>query len=53
MDFHVITPQGSELIMQLVGGQVIIVPAPAEISLQIPQPFSSPNDPNSEKQKSP
>jgi hypothetical protein len=26
MDFHVITPRGSELIMQLVGGQVVIVP---------------------------
>jgi hypothetical protein len=39
MDFHVITPRGSELIMQLVGGQVVIVP-PAPAGHQVDRPLA-------------
>lgn len=28
MEFHVITPRGSELLMRVVDGQVVIVPPP-------------------------
>lgn len=29
MDFHVITPRGAELIMQVIDGELVIVPPPA------------------------
>lgn len=42
MDFHVITPRGSELIMQLVGGQVVIVPPAPAVHQAGPAPAPPP-----------
>jgi hypothetical protein len=36
-DFHVITPQAAELVMQVIDGQLVIVP-PATPAPALPQP---------------
>ncbi|WP_413672252.1 hypothetical protein ACEN9H_23325 [Massilia cellulosiltytica] len=40
MDFHVITPRGSELIIQIVDDQLVIVPPVALPASQLDEPRS-------------
>jgi hypothetical protein len=39
-DYHVITPESAELVMQVVDGQLVIVPPPAETPAKEPQEFT-------------
>jgi hypothetical protein len=39
-DYHVITPEAAELVMQVIDGQLVIVPPPAETPAQDAQDFT-------------
>jgi len=36
MDFHIITPRGSELVAQVVDGNLVIVPPECQLSANMP-----------------